>query len=173
SLAYAYKLKELLFWGNAYIAFAMVIPFIYGDFVVSAHLAYSIIVISVMIFFAGLAREIHGTIRDYAGDTTVRNARTMPKVIGIKGSAALALALYLIAISISAYIVLAVKPFVLNAPFAVLVAIADAMLLYTGVGYMIYNTKQFYTSARNMSLLAMAVALLAVLAGAMLPGLVL
>ncbi|MGC8547954.1 MAG: UbiA family prenyltransferase [Candidatus Micrarchaeia archaeon] len=170
SLAYAYKLKELLFWGNAYVAFAMVIPFIYGDFVVSTSVNYNVAIISVMIFLAGLAREIHGTIRDYSGDTAVRNAHTLPKAIGIKGSALLALFLYLAAIGISAYIAVAVKPFALNAPYIVLVAVTDMLLIYTSIGYVFDNTEQFYGKARNISLLAMAIALIAVLAGAALPG---
>ncbi len=171
AVAYAYKLKELLFWGNAYVALAMVIPFAYGDFVVSTSLNYNVAIISVMIFLAGLAREIHGTIRDYSGDTAVRNAHTLPKAIGIKGSALLALLLYLTAIGISVYIAAAVKPFALNAPYIVLVAVTDVLLLYTSIGYVFDNNEQFYEKARNISLLAMAIALIAVLAGAALPSL--
>ena len=170
SIAYAYKLKELLFWGNAYVAFAMVIPFIYGSLVVSNNMPYSIMVISIMIFLAGLAREIHGTIRDYQGDIAMRNAHTIPKAIGIKAAANVALLLYLIAVGISIYLALAVKPFKLNALFIVLVAITDALLIYVAIGYL-KEDKRFYDKARNLSLVAMAIALLAVLASAALPDL--
>ncbi|MGC9037716.1 MAG: UbiA family prenyltransferase [Candidatus Micrarchaeia archaeon] len=173
SIAYAYKLKEILFWGNAYVAFAMVIPFIYGDFVVSTHFAYSIIVVSVMIFFAGLAREIHGTIRDYTGDVKVRNAHTIPKAIGKRGASLLSLLFYFIAIGISIYTALAVRPFALNILYIVFIAITDILLLYVALGYLNNETEEFYRRARNISLLAMAIALLAVLMSAALPGIAL
>ena len=163
SLLYSYRLKELPFWGNAYIAFSMVIPFVYGDFVMSNMLFSSIVIISVIIFSSGLAREIHGTVRDYKGDTKVRNARTLPSVIGIQGSSLLALALYAVAIVLSAYLFLKVQPFESNYIYAVLVAITDILLLYVGIGYVMKKSQHFYDKTRNISLLAMGIALIAFL----------
>ncbi len=106
AISYSYKLKEILLAGNSYIAFSMAIPFIFGNYVESTTLHSSILIISTMIFISGLAREIHGTIRDYYGDIRVRAARTLPTVIGTGVSANVAFALYAVAIAISAYIFL-------------------------------------------------------------------
>ncbi|MGI0141354.1 MAG: UbiA family prenyltransferase [Candidatus Micrarchaeales archaeon] len=163
SLLYSYKLKETLFWGNAYIAFSMVIPFIYGNYVVSANLAESIVIVSVIIFASGLAREIHGTIRDYKGDTKIRNAITIPKVLGIAASSAISLVLYLFAVLLSIYLFFYVHPFMLNPVYGVLVGITDIMLLYVGMGYIVKNKQKFYDKTRNISLAAMGIALIAFL----------
>ncbi|MEM3240989.1 MAG: UbiA family prenyltransferase [Candidatus Micrarchaeaceae archaeon] len=164
SVLYAYWLKEKLFWGNAYVAFAMVIPFIYGNYVVSYRLGFDIVLISIMIFFAGFAREVQGTIRDLAGDVKVRNAHTIPKAIGVAGAAWLALSAYAVAILISAGLATFVAPFRLNLIFIIPIIVTDAMLLRVGIGYIINREEMFYSRARNTSLAAMAIALLAILA---------
>lgn len=65
SLLYSYKLKELLLIGNSYIALSMAIPFVYGSYVVSSVMPLSLVLVAVMIFLSGLAREIHGSVRDF------------------------------------------------------------------------------------------------------------
>lgn len=168
SLIYSYRLKELLFWGNAYIALSMVIPFVYGDYVMGTMLSLGIVLVSVMIFASGLAREIHGTIRDYRGDTKVRNATTVPKMIGMRPAAVFSLLLYLAAIAISAYLFLYVKPFAFNPIYALLVGATDLLLIYVGVGYVAIQKQRFYDSTRNISLAAMGLALIAFLLAALL-----
>lgn len=162
---YSYKLKEILLVGNIYIALAMVIPFIYGSYVVSNVLPYAIIVISIMVFLSGLAREIHGTIRDYRGDIKERESVNLPKLVGTRGSSYLALILYLIAISLSVYLFLYVAPFSYNLVFLSMMAASDILVLYSGIGYVLVKSKKsgFYDLSRNISLLAMAIALLAIL----------
>jgi len=175
SVLYAYKLKELLFWGNAYIALAMVIPFIFGNYVVSSTIKSSILLVSLMVFLAGLAREIHGTIRDYYGDVYIRNAHTIPKALGIKNSAVIALALYVVAILISIVLAMYVAPFRYNIVFIPLVAITDILLAYTGIGYIkviASSQKQrdlFYDKTRNISLAALTIAIIAILLAGALP----
>ncbi|MGC8568372.1 MAG: UbiA family prenyltransferase, partial [Candidatus Micrarchaeia archaeon] len=163
AMLYAYKIKEKLFWGNAYIAFSMAIPFIFGNFVVSESINYKILLIALLIFFSGLAREIHGTIRDLKGDTLVRNAKTLPKVIGVKNSATIALVFYLIAILISIYLFAYYQPFKLNIIYILPISITDISLLYVGIGFLYKKDDHFYSLARNLSLGAMALALLAFL----------
>jgi geranylgeranylglycerol-phosphate geranylgeranyltransferase len=163
AMLYAYKIKEKLFWGNAYIAFSMAIPFIFGNFVVSESINYKILLIALLIFFSGLAREIHGTIRDLKGDTLVRNAKTLPKVIGVKNSAIIALVFYLIAILISIYLFAYYQPFKLNIIYILPISITDISLLYVGIGFLYKKDEHFYSLARNLSLGAMALALLAFL----------
>jgi 4-hydroxybenzoate polyprenyltransferase len=163
ALLYAYKLKEKLLWGNAYIAFSMAIPFIFGNYVVANKLNEGILLITALIFFSGLAREIHGTIRDLKGDMMMRNATTLPKVIGAKKSAIVALTFYLVAIGISVYLFMALTPFKYNILYLALIIITDFILLYISIGYINKRNESFYDFARNASLIAMSLALLAFL----------
>ncbi|MDE1828318.1 MAG: UbiA family prenyltransferase [Candidatus Micrarchaeota archaeon] len=163
SLLYSYRLKEMLFWGNAYVALSMVIPFAYGNYVVSSALSWAIVIVSVLIFSSGLAREIHGTIRDLKGDTKVRNAKTIPKYMGRKAASIVALLLYIFAIALSMYLFLRIPPFQSNMIYAILVALTDLMLLYVGVGFVANPRQEFYDRTRNVSLAAMGIALIAFL----------
>jgi 4-hydroxybenzoate polyprenyltransferase len=166
AVLYSYKLKEVFLLGNAYIALTMVIPFVFGNYVVSESLVWAIVPISVMVFMSGLAREIHGTIRDYGGDVKVRKVRTLPRVIGVHGASVSAFALYAIAIAISGYLFSSVPPFMLNWAYAVPIIVSDLMLLYVGLGYVYSAKRKFYEKTRNVSLLAMGLALIAILASA-------
>lgn len=161
SLLYSYRLKETLFLGNAYIALSMVIPFIFGSYVVNSSPGTAVIVISVIVFASGLAREIHGTIRDYQGDKKIRNVKTLPRKIGIGASATISLLLYLFAIILSIYLFLYVPPFTNSMTYAVLVGLTDLMLLYVGIGYLMFPKQKFYDKTRNISLFAMGIALIA------------
>lgn len=163
ALLYSYRLKQTLFWGNAYVALSMVIPFIYGAYVVGSGLSAAILLVSLMVFLSGLAREIHGTIRDYEGDIKVRNVNSIPKAIGKGASAMIALLLYVAAIAVSAYLALYIAPFSRSVPFVVMIAASDLMLAYVGIGC-IGGDKRFYGRARNVSLAAMALAILAIIA---------
>lgn len=163
SLLYSYRLKELVLVGNAYIALSMVIPFVYGNFISGTLLSPTIVIISAIVFCAGLAREIHGTIRDYGGDTKMRNAVTLPRVIGIRSSAVASLLLYLVSIVLSMQLFLYVLPYAYNPVYGIMVGITDVLLLYVGIGYVIKNRQAFYDKTRNVSLVAMGLALLAFL----------
>ena len=167
SILYSYRLKETLFWGNAYVAISMVIPFVYGNYVMSLTLSPAIVIVSAIIFASGLAREIHGTIRDYKGDSKARNVRSFPKTIGISGSAWLSLLLYLAAIALSVYLFINVRPFAYNIVYAIPVAVTDLLLIYVGIGYITNPKQQFYDRTRNMSLAAMVIALIAFLLSAL------
>ena len=164
AIVYARWLKEILLWGNAYVALSMVIPFIYGYYVKSIAPAWGILIpVCAMVFLSGLGREIHGTIRDYSGDVRVRNARTLPKAVGIGAAAYAALALYLAAIAISAYLLLCVVPFRASAVFGVMVIASDVLLLYVSLGHVLLRSEKFYALARDVSLAAMALAIFAIL----------
>ena len=162
AMLYSYKLKEKLFWGNAYIALSMAIPFIFGNYVVSSVIGADIGLVALMIFISGLGREIHGTIRDMKGDAK-RKAHTIPVAIGSKGAALIAMLLYCMAIAISIILYAAVMPFMHNAIFLLLITAVDLILLCVSVGYLTRSDMWFYGIARNLSLAAMAIALLAIL----------
>lgn len=163
AMLYSYKLKETLLLGNLYVAFSMAIPFIYGDFVVSTHLYLSILLVSAMIFLSGVAREIHGTVRDFEGDRR-RRVSSLPVLIGKQGASAVAAGLYVVAIAISAYLFAYVQPFKFSIAFGMPIALTDALLAYVSLGYLARRTAAFYRLARNLSLAAMALALAAILA---------
>ena len=163
---YSYKLKEMLLIGNIYIAFSMAIPFIFGDYVMATTLSINIVLISFVILLSGTAREVHGTIRDYHGDTKARRIRNLPYYIGLRSSSYTALVLYLSAIAISIFMFFFKRPFSYNLAYIVPIAITDIMLLYVSAFYITrYNSAKegIFDTARNMSLGAMALALLAYL----------
>ena len=166
SLLYSYRLKDVLLVGNMYIALSMAIPFIFGDYAVSRSLAGNVVLISIMIFLSGVAREIHGSVRDYQGDR-LRNANTFPNVIGVKSSAVTAAVVYLFAILLSLYLFLQTAPFRYNLYFGIPIAVSDIMLIYSALVFL-YASKGKYQLARNASLAAMALALVAIFLSAML-----
>jgi geranylgeranylglycerol-phosphate geranylgeranyltransferase len=163
---YSYKLKDTLLWGNAYVALTMVIPFIYGDLVVSNAVTIDIILISMMIFLVGLAREIHGMIRDRIGDSRVRQTKSLVRYIGARNSAAIALVLYAEGVLVSLYLFWYMAPFRMNLVYIVPVAIADIIFLYIAAGHHAKDDRKFFDRARGLSLVAMGLALLAFLLSA-------
>jgi geranylgeranylglycerol-phosphate geranylgeranyltransferase len=165
---YSYKLKDLLLLGNLYIALSMVIPFVYGNFVVARSLASTIVLVSLVVFLSGLAREVHGMIRDREGDAKARRSMNLVRHIGPVGAGYISLILYFEAIAISVYMFFYSAPFIGNAVYIVPIAVTDIMLAYVALGGMLYKKKsRYYRISRNLSLLAMAIATLAYLAAAL------
>lgn len=157
---YSYKLKEILIIGNVYVAFTMVIPFIYGSYVVASSPSITIIIISLMIFLSGFAREIHGMIRDHRGDIKARNVHNVISAVGIKKSAQFAFTLYMEAIALSIYLFFFQSPFAFNIIYAVMITVVDLMLLYVALIYLKDNlNRRSFDLTRNISLGAMALAL--------------
>jgi len=164
---YSYALKEVFLLGNIYVALSMAIPFIFGNYVNNSTLYPSIVLVSTMVFASGLAREIHGTIRDFGGDVKARKAKTLPRIIGMRGSAIVALALYAAGIAVSAYLFFYIAPFRLNPVYGAIISVSDLLLLYVGIGF-VYSAKQkFYEKTRNVSLIAMGLALIGIFASAL------
>ncbi len=165
---YSYRMKDMLLLGNAYIAFSMAIPFIYGNYVVSGVLSPNIVIISLVIFFGGLAREIHGMIRDYSGDMKARRTRNLVFYTGKRPAAWIAFFLYLAAIALSLFMFFYLKPFAHNLVYLVPIIAVDAALLYVALGYLVRKpSASFIRASRNISLGAMALALLVYLASAL------
>ncbi|MEM3827306.1 MAG: UbiA family prenyltransferase, partial [Candidatus Micrarchaeaceae archaeon] len=164
---YSYRLKDTLLLGNAYIAFSMAIPFIYGDFVVSKMLNPNIAIISTIIFFSGLAREIHGMVRDYKGDSAARHSKNLLAYIGRTSASALSLLLYAIAVALSIFMFFYLRPFAYNLIYLLPILVVDALLLYVSILYFKASSVKFFRLSRNVSLGAMALALLAYAAAAL------
>jgi geranylgeranylglycerol-phosphate geranylgeranyltransferase len=168
---YSFKLKELFAVGNAYIALSMVIPFIYGNYVVSSQFSFNIGLISIIIFLAGFAREIHGMIRDYSGDLKARKVRNLVYYLGISGSSVLAGMMYIAAVVISIFLFFLSGPFNHNLIYIAPILLTDIVLAYIAFGYtaMLYKTnKGFFRRARNWSLAAMALAIIVFLLSALI-----
>ncbi len=167
AMLYSYRLKDMVLVGNAYIAFSMVIPFIYGSFVVSYTLGANIILICFIIFLSGLAREIHGMMRDYKGDTRVRHSRNVVYYFGMVRSGVVALLLYLEAVVLSIVLFFMYAPFAYNLVYAVPIAIVDALLIYVGATFTRKRiSARRFMIGRNVSLASMGVALLTFLLSA-------
>jgi geranylgeranylglycerol-phosphate geranylgeranyltransferase len=161
---YSYRLKHIPLLGNVYIAFTMVIPFIYGNYAVSYALSATIVFISFVVFLSGLAREIHGMVRDYDGDLHAGRIRNVVFYIGKPRSSQLAFILYIEAILISVFMFFFSVPFRLNLAYAVPIAAVDIMLAYVAVGYVLdKHSEGFFKLSRNLSLGAMALAIIAYL----------
>ncbi|MEM3289947.1 MAG: UbiA family prenyltransferase [Candidatus Micrarchaeaceae archaeon] len=162
AMLYSYRLKEVLLIGNAYVAFAMAVPFIFGNYVMTTALNSADIWLFAMIFLSGMAREIHGTIRDYEGDIKVRKATNLPKIIGIRGAAIVAFAFYALAIAISVWIFFYFEPFKHNLAYLLPILLTDTLLAYVGLGHIFIAGKRFYDKSRDISLFAMGWALLVI-----------
>lgn len=158
---YSYKLKRIPLLGNVYIAFTMVIPFIYGNYAVTYALSATIVFISFVVFLSGLAREIHGMVRDYEGDVREGKIKNVVFYMGKPRSSQLAFILYIEAILISVFMFFFSVPFRLNLAYAVPIAIVDIMLAYVAVGYVLgKHSERFFGLSRNLSLGAMALAII-------------
>ncbi len=162
AIAYNWRLKDLPLVGNAYIALTMAIPFVFGNYAVSAALAPANIALALLGFVAGLAREIIKSVQDVEGDVAARGSRTLPVIIGKNASLALAIALYLLFIPLSALpVLMGLRPTAI--PLA-LIAIADATILL--VCYVL-AAKQDFGFARNASLAAFGLGMLGYLVAAL------
>jgi geranylgeranylglycerol-phosphate geranylgeranyltransferase len=169
AILYSYRLKDMLLVGNSYIAFSMVIPFIYGSYVVSSNPGIDILLISIVIFLAGLAREIHGMIRDYSGDAAARKTKNLLRYVSTKTASRLSFVLYMESILISIYMFFYYLPFAYNLVYIVPITITDMIIAYIAVGHLLQRkTMRFFSISRNMSLVAMGIALLSFLASAIL-----
>jgi geranylgeranylglycerol-phosphate geranylgeranyltransferase len=168
AMIYSIKLKEILLIGNTYIGFSMAIPLIFGNYVISPVANYTILLLALMIFLSGFAREVHGTIRDLKGDSKIRNAKTLPKVMGARKAAVISFISYLIAIVISIYLFFYLVPFKSNYIYLFLISITDIILLYISLGFIVYSKQKFYEKTRNMSLFAMVLALIGIFAAIMI-----
>jgi geranylgeranylglycerol-phosphate geranylgeranyltransferase len=167
AVLYSYRLKDMLLLGNIYIAFSMVIPFIYGNYVVSSKLGIDIVLIGIIIFLAGLAREIHGMIRDFGGDMKARKSKNLVYRIGTWRASQIAFILYAEAIFVSVYAFFFYLPFAYNLLYIIPIAVTDIMLAYVAVGYLMQKkSKGFFDLSRNVSLFAMGIALISFLASA-------
>lgn len=148
AVAYNAKLKDLPLLGNTYIAFTMGIPFLFGNLVVSETLFVPNIVLFLLGFMAGFAREIIKSVEDMHGDKIARGSRTLPILIGEKYSVGIAILFYIL------FIPLTYVPFFycLEGTFITYSLITIGNILILKSIYSIVQKK--YKDARKSSLIA-------------------
>lgn len=161
AILYNWKLKELPLVGNIYIAFTMAIPFIFGNYVVSDNLSPIILLLALLGFLSGLAREIIKSIQDMEGDIKARKSKTLPVIIGKKSALLVASILYLFFVPLTAL------PFMLGLSFSLLpialIALADLGILYIVYLLLKKSDKKTFKKARNLSLVCLFIGLIGLL----------
>lgn len=162
SIIYNYYLKDLPLIGNAYIAFTMGIPFIFGNLVVSNSLHQINIILAFLGFIVGLGREIAKSVEDMEGDLAARKSKTLPMIIGAEKSLTLSGIFYTL------FVMFSIIPFYFFLPLGigfVLVLIADIFIIYCAL-IMIFSSEKipFLKTSRKISLIALFIALIGILA---------
>jgi len=165
AILYNWKLKDLPLIGNIYIGLTMAIPFIFGNYVVSSCLSPLAVVLALLGFVSGLAREIIKSVQDMEGDRAARESRTLPMVVGAKSALLAASALYVL------FVTLTIVPFGLGLRLAAipgaLVLIADIAILYIACSIVVAkDSAKALKQARDISLAALFLGLVGLLAAA-------
>jgi geranylgeranylglycerol-phosphate geranylgeranyltransferase len=162
ALAFLYnaKLKELGLIGNAYVAFTMAAPFIFGGII--AEFSYSVLLLSLIAFLTGLGREIMKGIEDVEGDA-LRNVRSIARVYGIDTASKTSSLFFLLAVFLS-FIPPVLVPEYYDLKYAIPVAITDIMLI--SVAVRLPRNKNQISKYRKETLIAALFGLIGFLAGA-------
>ncbi len=160
SYSYAVNLKKILLIGNVSIAASMAIPFIFGAVTVSNQVPIAIWILSTMAFLSGTGREIVKSIQDMKGDKE-QGRRTLPIVAGKKKSTCSAVMLILTAIAISPVPYLKLQGYLGSIPYILTVTVANVVFILALHGLI---REENYEKFRKLSLIAMAIALIAFLA---------
>lgn len=170
SFLYSFKLKDVAVVGNAYVALTMAVPFVYGGLAVADRVPPSLLFLSSVAFLSGLGREVMGSARDVRGDRRGRGSATLPVLIGVRNSLLLSSLLYAFSIALSIAPYFYIEPYVNNPFYIFPVVVADLILLQIAVNAFKETSREFMLGSRNLSLIAMFIALLGFLAGALLGG---
>ncbi len=157
--AYNYKLKELGFIGNVYVAFTMSAPFIFGGLI--AELRSSILLLALIAFLAGVGREVMKGIEDVEGDA-IRDAKTVARVYGIEKAVQISSIFFLTAVFLSFIPPIALEEYL---DFKYILPVATTDLLLLNVVYKLRKSKDI-AKFRKQTLFAMLLGLIGFLAGA-------
>ncbi|MBI4360183.1 geranylgeranylglycerol-phosphate geranylgeranyltransferase [Candidatus Micrarchaeota archaeon] len=156
--AFAYDpiLKKKPLLGNAFIASAMSVSFIYGNLAAQVPLDNKVVLYAAVAFLAGLGRELIITLRDVAGDKKI-GATTLPMVLGAKKTVLLSTVLVYAAVALS--LVPLLRP--VHVAYIPLVILTDALFLL-GTYYALLSQKTDHlNSARQLTLYGMLFGVLA------------
>ncbi len=161
AILYNWKLKDLPLVGNIYIGLSMAIPFIFGNLVVHEWILPVPTTLALLAFIAGVGREIVKSVQDMKGDVKARRSRTLPVIIGEKGSIMIASALYLL------FVPLSFAPFYFGLPqnmiSILIIALADGILMGMTYSLLTKPSPNVYKRVRNYTLIAFAAGMIAIL----------
>ena len=162
AILYNWKLKDLPLMGNIYIGLSMAIPFIFGNIIVHPQwLLPAPLVLALLAFLAGTAREIVKSVQDQKGDVKARRSRTLPVIIGEKPSLLIASVLYILFIPLSfTPFFFGLKP---DALPVLLIAAADGVLIGMVAVLLSRPSQHIYKSARKITLLIFMIGMIAFL----------
>lgn len=166
AFAYSLKLKDIALVGNLYIAATMAIPFIYGSYSVGPEPGQAVIILALIAFVAGVAREIAGDVRDMEGDAKARRSRTLPMIAGRKNALAVHSILYVLAVLLSFYPYLYLGKFAGNLGYLVPIVITDLLILFSAISVLFDSSSASLKRSRNVTLAALGTGLLGFLLGA-------
>jgi len=161
AILYNWKLKDMPLLGNLFIGLSMAIPFILGNLVVYPWLLPVPVILSILAFIAGVAREIVKSAEDMKGDVKARRSKTLPVVIGEKPAVMAASVLYLL------FIPLTFVPFFVGLDINLLslgiIVMADGVLLGTVILLLKKPSPESYKTARKLTLAVFAAGMIAIL----------
>ena len=163
AIFYSYSLKKVMVLGNAFIAFSMAIPFVFGSYIVSTQIDPAVQMLASMAFLTGFGREIIKSIQDMAGDRKY-GRRTVPMFLGKRVSSIFAAIFILEAVIISPLPFLMLPKFFNNWLYLGPIIITDLLLL-ASVAYSLKLRK--LEKVRKMTLVALGLGLLGFLLGAL------
>jgi len=161
---YDMKLKEFGVFANAYIAFTMAAPFIFGG-IIANKLTPQIIVLSIIAFISGIAREIMKGIEDVEGDA-LRNVKSLARVKGVAFAAKISALLFLIAVILSVVPFLFIDEYRFDIKYIVPVILTDIILIKVCLNLIKRYDKSSIRKYRNQTLIALLFGLIGFLIGA-------
>jgi geranylgeranylglycerol-phosphate geranylgeranyltransferase len=165
AVLYNYKLKDLPLVGNAFIAFSMAIPFVFGNFVYSNTLNNFAIFLAVIAFISGLGREIVKSVQDMEGDKKERKSKTLPLVIGKEKSLFFAGVLFLLFVLCIGALILYLE----GALSKLLILIVLLLMFELVMGLLKGNQeKEFLEKVRKNTLIAFTIGMLSLLSSLLL-----
>jgi geranylgeranylglycerol-phosphate geranylgeranyltransferase len=157
---YTTKGKRTGFPGNLLVSTCVVIPFIYGGFVVE-NLKVSIIVFASMVFLSVTGREVAKGIVDVEGDKS-QNIGTIALLYGERFAAVLSSILSFLAVSLSPFPLLWDLVSLWFLPFVV---ITDAGLVVSSISLLRNHSRKNARRVKNLDLLWLTTGLLAFITG--------
>ncbi len=162
AIAFLYnaKLKEFGLIGNAYVAFTMAAPFIFGGII--AEFSQAILLVSLIAFLTGIGREVMKGIEDIEGDA-LRNVRSVARVYGIDKASKISSLFFLLAVFLSFFPPLLITEYH-DLKYAIPVAITDIMLI--SVALQLPRDATRIPNYRKETLIATLFGLVGFLAGA-------
>lgn len=162
-LGYLYdvKLKEFGLLGNAYIAFSMASPFIFGGFI-AGKINLEIIALSLIAFLSGLGREIMKGIEDVEGDA-IRDVKTLARLYGISFASKLSAFLFIASIIASLLVILI--PEYRDLKYVIPISVTDSILILESKKLLIGVKREDIKRLRKETMVAMIIGLLAFIFG--------